>query len=215
MNLDEVWRIREEEVYPKLFGKVSRGIFSLTQDLFARCFGTVELDPLWLFFGVFEFAPTADRSSWLYVTSGCSNPYDDPYTSNESESGAGVEFTLQVSEQSDWAIDRLQTMLALDLLLRAGHFPNRGPLPLGGHISLRAPVNGVESCQIRNLILVSWEGRPGGFQLPSGSVALAGFTGVTDAELAFAKANGSHALVEKLRDAGFHPTTNPRRRSIF
>jgi hypothetical protein len=56
---------------------------------------------------------------------------------------------------------------------------------------------------------------PQEFLLPSGKVILVGFTGITDAELAFAKSNGSAALIEKLRTAGFHPITNPRRHSIL
>ena len=39
MDLEEVWRLREEEVYPKLFGPLGRGIFPLTQELFNRRFG--------------------------------------------------------------------------------------------------------------------------------------------------------------------------------
>jgi hypothetical protein len=45
VDLEEVWRIREEEVYPKLFGSVSRGIFPLTQELFSRRFGQQDVDP--------------------------------------------------------------------------------------------------------------------------------------------------------------------------
>ncbi len=217
MDLEEVWRIREEDIYPRLFGPVSRGIFPLSQELFSRRFGQVDVDPRWLFLGVFEFAPTPERSSWLYVTSGHSNPWDgDPHDyREENESGAGVEFIFAASEQGDWAIQTLQAMLAFDLLLGAGQLGNGGPLSLHARIPLRAPINGDESCQIRNLVLVEPENGPTEFQLPSGKVILASFTGITDAELAFAKSNGSAALIEKLRAAGFHPTTNPRRHSIL
>jgi hypothetical protein len=77
MDLERVWQIREEEIYPTLFGPVSRGIFPLSQQLFAERFRQSDVDPRWLFCGVFEFAPTADRQSWLYVTSGYSNPWDE------------------------------------------------------------------------------------------------------------------------------------------
>jgi hypothetical protein len=80
---------------------------------------------------------------------------------------------------------------------------------------LRAPINGEPDCQIRNLILVEREDGVQEFSLPSGEVILVGFTGITDTELAFAKANGSPALIEKLREAGFHPTTSPHRQSLF
>jgi hypothetical protein len=217
MDLEEVWRIREGDVYPKLFGPISRGIFPLTQNLFAQRFGQDDVDARWLSLGVFEFAPTADRASWLYVTSGHSNPRNENPTDyrEENESGAGVEFVLAVSEQGDWAIQTLQAMLALDLLLGAGQLGTGQPLSLHARIPLRAPINGDQTCQIRNLVVVEREDGPGEFVLPSGKVILAGFTGTTDTELAFAKANGSAALIERLRAAGFHPTTNPHRQSIL
>ena len=216
MDLERVWKIREEEVYPALFGPVSRGIFPLTQQLFAERFGQNDIDPRRLFHGVFEFAPTSNRSSWLYVTSGYSNPWEqdgadyDP----EGESGAGVEFTFAVSEQGDWAIQTLQHMLAFDLLLGAGRYARADRFSLHDRIPLRAPLNGQPDCQLRNLILVEIEDGPQAFSLPSGEVILVGFTGMTDAELAFAKAQGSPALIEKLRFAGYHPVTNPNRKSL-
>jgi hypothetical protein len=217
VDLEEVWRIREEDIYPKLFGPVSRGIFPLTQELFSRRFGPVEVDPRWLFLGVFEFAPTADRPSWLYVTSGYSNPWDDDPQDyrQENESGAGVEFTFAVSEQGDWAIQTLQAMLTFSLLLDAGRFPKGRQLTLHDRIPLHAPINGNQTCQIRNLVMTEREDGPQEFLLPSGKVILVGFTGITDAELIFAKSDGSAALIERLRTAGFHPTTDPRRRSVL
>lgn len=141
MDLEGVWELREEEIYPSLFGPVSRGIFPLTQEFFARRFGQTDIDPRWLFLGVFEFAPTPDRDSWLYVTSGYSNPWEqepDDYDP-DGESGSGVEFTFAVAEQGDWAIEALQAMLAFDLLLGAGRFPNGDRFSLHDRIPLRAP----------------------------------------------------------------------------
>jgi len=215
MDLEEVWRIREEEVYPSLFGPVSRGIFPLSQDLFSQRFGQNDIDPRWLFMGVFEFAPHGDRNHWLYVTSGYSNPWDDEEFDPTGESGAGVEFTFAVSEQGDWAIQTLQSMLAFDLLLGAGRFPNGNRFCLHDRIPLRSPVNGDPECQIRNLVLVEREGGPQEFLLPSGEVIVVGFTGITDAELSFAKLHGSEPLLERLRAAGHHPITNPHRNSIL
>jgi hypothetical protein len=216
MDLEGVWKVREEEVYPRLFGSVNRGIFPLSQALFLERFSQSDIDPRWLFLGVFEFAPTPSRPSWLYVTSGYSNPWDDDpseYDPN-GESGAGVEFTFAVSEQGDWAIQTLQNMMAFDLLLGAGRYPGRDRLSLHDRIPLRAPVNGAADCEIRNLVLVEREDGPQDFRLPSGEVILVGFTGITDAELDFAKARGSDALLDQLRSAGYHPVTNPNRKSL-
>jgi hypothetical protein len=217
MDLEEVWRLREEEVYPALFGPLGRGIFPLTQELFGRRFGQTDVDPRWLFLGVLEFPPTPDRTSWLYVTSGYSNPWDEEPDAYDptGESGAGVEFTFAISEQGDWAVETLQAVLAFDLLLGVGRFPNRQRLSLHDRIPLRGPLNGKPDCEIRNLVLVEREDGPQEFSLPSGEVILVGFTGMTDAELAFAKSNGSSALIDKLRAAGHHPVTNPHRRSLL
>jgi hypothetical protein len=77
MDLEELWRLREEGVYPTLSGPVGRGIFPRTQELFSKRFGQRNVDPRWLFFGVFEFAPTPKRCSRLYVSSGYSNPWNE------------------------------------------------------------------------------------------------------------------------------------------
>ena len=217
MDLEGVWKLREEQIYPSLFGPMTRGIFPLTQELFERRFGQSNVDPRWLFIGVLEFAPTADRASWLYVTSGYSNPWNqDPAEYDpDGESGMGVEFTFAVTEQGDWAIETLQAMLAFDVLLGVGRFPGMDRLSLHSRIPLRGPLNGQPDCQIRNLVLVEREDGAQEFSLPSGGVILVGFTGITDSELAFAKANGSGALIERLRVAGYHPTTDPHRRSIM
>jgi len=217
VDLEAVWKIREEETYPALFGSLSRGIFPLTQELFTNQFIQTDIDPRWLFYGVFEFAPTTERPSWLYVTSGYSNPWDqDPVEYDPAgESGAGVEFTFSVSEQGDWAIQTLQRMLAFDLLLGAGRFPGGDRMSLHDRIPLRAPINGQPNCQVRNLMLVEREDGPQEFTLPSGEVILVGFTGITDAELAFAKEHGSPALIEKLRAASCHPVTDPKRNSLL
>lgn len=217
MDLEDVWDLREESIYPSLFGPVGRGIFPLTQDLFLNRFGQSDVDPRWLFLGVLEFPPTPDRPSWLYVTSGYSNPWDDdPEDYNpDGESGAGVEFTFAVTEQGDWAIETLQAMLAFDLLLSVGRFPNKERLSLHDRIPLRAPLNGRPDCEIRNLVLVEREDGPQEFALPSGEVILVGFTGITDPELAFAKISGSAALIDRLRAEGHHPITDPHRRSII
>jgi len=216
MDLEEVWRIREEEVYPALFGPRVRGIFPLQMQMFTGQFGQSEVDPRWLHYGVFEFAPTDTRHSWLYVTSGHSNPWEqspeefDP----DGESGAGVEFTLATTEAGDWAIRTLQSMLGFDILLGAGRFPGKGYLGLNDRIPLRGPLNGDPACVLRNLVITEPEGIPAEFRLPSGKVLLAGFAAISDEELNDAKQSGSSRLIDRLRVAGFHPVNDPHRRSL-
>ena len=219
MDLEEIWRIREKDVYPKLFGPNGRGIFTLNGELFTETFRQTKIDPLWLFYGVYEFAPTEDRPSWLYVTSGHSNPWewDEEAESAgpDSESGAGIEFLFATTQQGNWAISYLQNMLAYDLLLSADRFPGGAPIVVGDRIPLNAPINSNADCTLRNAIVSTTDALPSGFTLPSGKVVFLTFTGVTDAEIGFARANSTQALVENLEAAGAHPVTDPTRVSIF
>ena len=85
-SLEGVWEHREEVVYPQIFGPLSRGTFALTPKQFAGPFCCTEIDPRWLHYGVLEYGPTSARSSWIYVTSGASNPWEqdpDEYSSAE------------------------------------------------------------------------------------------------------------------------------------
>ena len=103
MDLETVWAHREDVVFPEIFGGQSRGIFPLSQNSF-QPFPNAQIDPRWLHYGVFEFAPTETRKNWLYVTSGHSNPWDlspDEYRP-EAISGAGVEFSIETQEKGDW-----------------------------------------------------------------------------------------------------------------
>jgi hypothetical protein len=215
MDLEEVWQIREGEIYPSLFGSQVRGIFPLSTEIFTERFGQSAVDPTWTFYGVFEFAPTETRHSWLYVTSGHSNPWDQSPEEfdAEGESGAGVEFTLATTEPGEWPIRALQSMLALDLLFRTGQLPGREYLALHDRIPLKAPINGDSACVLRNLVLTEPEGIPAEFQLPSGKVLLTGFTAVSDGELEELRQGGID-LIDRLRAAGFHPVNDPHRRSL-
>ncbi|MGE0740032.1 MAG: suppressor of fused domain protein [Hyphomonadaceae bacterium] len=216
MDLEEVWRIREEERYPALFGAVCHGIFPLTRELFEGQFKQSDIDPKWLHYGVFEFEPTPSRPSWLYVTSGHSNPWHEaPSEYRETnESGVGAEFTFATSQRGDWAIRTLQSMLAFDILLWADRFQGKPPLSLHDKIPLRAPINGDPSCVLRNLIVTEPEGIADEFTLPSGKVLLVGFTAVSDAELTEARTKGSGHMIDQLRTAGFHPINDPARKSL-
>ena len=219
MDLEEIWCIREEDVYPTLFGPNSRGIFPLSAELFSARFRQQEIDPRWLFYGIIEFGPTEARPCWLYATSGHSNPWDwdDGVRQDEvdTSSGAGVEFLFASTRQGDWAITYLQNMLAFDILLSAGRFQGRGPLGVGDRIPLRAPISGKADCVLRNAIVSHPETFPSGFALPSGRVDFLTFTGVTDDEISFAKANGTPDLIERLLAAGAYPITDPTRRSVI
>jgi hypothetical protein len=74
--LEQVWMHREEVIYPDLFGAKSNDIFVVEAEMFQNTFQQSAIDPRWLFYGVFEFEPTSQRNTWLYITSVASNPWE-------------------------------------------------------------------------------------------------------------------------------------------
>ena len=216
MDLEEVWRIREEEIYPNLFGQQSCGIFPLGLALFTDRFQQEKVDPRWLYYGVIEFSPTPSRASWLYATSGHSNPWETEPVDYDitKQSGAGVEFTLETVEKAEWAISILQSLLAFDILLNAGRYPNKDVLQLYDRIPIKAPLNGNPNCLLRNLIVTKSGHFKDKFILPSGIVQLLSFTAISDCELTYAKEYGTENIINQLHELGFHPANDPFRRSI-
>ncbi len=215
MDLEEVWRIREEEVYPRLFGPVSRGIFTLDQSVFER-FGEVQVDPRWHTYGVFEYGPHGGRESWVYVTSAHSNPWEvepqdyDP----EGDSGAGIEFVLETEAQGDWAIVLLRNMLAFDLVLASGQMGNRPTLGLHDRVPIRAPLDGRDETTLTSLMIIRPTGFEAEFSLPSGRGGFMEFVGITEDEASFARAEGGGSLIERLEAAGAAPVTRLARASV-
>ena len=215
MDLTHINEARELKIYPQLFGKQKRPIFDMLPEVFAA-YGDHEIDPRWLSHGVMEFEPNDDRPTWLYVTTGYSNPWGqssddwDP----DGESGAGVEFILETNEQTNWPVTRLQSLLAFDMLAAAGMLgEDSEPLAFHDIMPLNYPVDGSEDGQIKTMVLVAPEVAEG-FQLPSGNVALAQFVGLSDAERDFAAEFGLEHLTDKLRGAGHWPRTVPDRESV-
>jgi hypothetical protein len=213
--LERVWTHREEAVYPRLFGDRHRGIFVLTAELFADIFRQDAIDPRWLTHGVHEYGPTASRASWIYVTSGTSNPWElspEEYAASE-RSGIGIELVFEVAAQGDWAIVALQRLLAFALLLAHGRFGDRPPLTVGHRVPLGGPIDLGESA-IRDVLMARPTHYDVSFELESGRVDLLHVVGLTDAELAFAESDGNDALLARLVERGAFPITDPRRHSV-
>ncbi|WP_435008662.1 suppressor of fused domain protein [Tundrisphaera lichenicola] len=207
------WADREENIYPERFGSDQRGIFTLSHDIFLETFQQPSFDPRWLFYGVFEYSPTATRSSWLYVTSGMSNAWEDDEPRADGPSGFGCEFVLETVEQGDWAILRLQHLMAFQILLAHGRYPGRDPIEPYDRIPLRASIT-PESSELRWLILALPVSFDPNFRLSSGWVELYQVFGATEEESAYAREHGGDDLVRLLTQAGEYPVTNPRRKSV-
>jgi hypothetical protein len=208
-----VWADREENVYPRLFGSNPGQIFVLEPAMFLETFQQQTFDPRWLHYGVFQFPPTPARTSWLYVTSGMSNPWENDEPVRDGPSGFGCEFVFETTEHGNWAIVRLQQLMAFQILIAHGKYPGRELLSPYDRIPLRGPIT-PEPSQLQWLIL----GRPAGFdrefELESGWVELYQVFGATEEETAFARESGGDTLVERLTCEGAFPVTDPRRKSF-
>ena len=209
---EAAWADREERVYPHLFGPDPHGIFLLTPAIFLEVFQQPSFDPRWLHYGVFEFPPTPIRPSWLFVTSGMSNAWEDDEPNPDEPSGFGCEFVFETTNQGDWAIVRLQHLMAFQILLEHGRYPGREPITPYDRVPLRAPIT-PEPSDLRWLILappVTFESR---FTLATGWVELFEAFGATDDEAAYARQHGGDKLVEILSGVGGFPITDPERKS--
>ncbi|MEE3719459.1 suppressor of fused domain protein [Tumidithrix elongata RA019] len=140
--LEESWVEREEIQYKKIFGLIGKGIYPLSFELFENQFGTESVDPTWLHYGVFVYPPTEKRNSWVYVTSGMSNPWGAEEKMDFS--GLGVEFLMETLEEISWGISVLQSLMAYNILLSVGRFGDRELLNYGDRVPLaiQPPIQG-------------------------------------------------------------------------
>lgn len=204
--LDDAWAQREDEIYPALFGDMGEGIYPLSSELFEEQFNCLEIDSRWLSHGVFRCPPNAARATWLYVTSGMSNPWESEGPGEYS--GLGMELVLETREDAPWAIPLLQSLLAFNLLLAAGKFGDKSILGHGDRIPQPIAPN------IAGFILWSPSHFAEEFDLVSGHVELIQAIGITAAELEYAKAHGSAALCARLDAAGASPLSDADRPDI-
>lgn len=204
--LEDAWEEREEKVYKTLFGDIGKGIHPLDSNLFIKNFNSESVDPRWLTYGVFKSAPNKNRDSWLYVSSGMSNPWeaDTP----EEYSGLGVELIFETEEEADWAILAVQNLVAFNILLSVGMYGDKPLIEYGDRIPCAIEPN------ISNVMLVEPIEFPKTIKLISGKVDFLQLVGITSSELAFAKESGSSELAEILISKGISYVTNPRRQSV-
>lgn len=211
---EAIWEDREEHQYPRIFGS-GRGdsILALTPAAFAP-FGVTDCDPRWLHHGIFEFPPTPARPSWAYVSSGLSNPWDDETFRRDGDSGLGMEFVIETPRQAAWAIEALSRVVAFQLLTAAGHYGDRPLVDAWDRFPPRAPLDGSRDSAIDAFFVVPAQGLPARVALASGGFDLLHIIGITADEHAYAKREGSQALLARLREAGIGVITDPARRSV-
>ena len=216
-SFEDVWKHREEDVYPSLFGQASsRGIFVPSIDLFTDTFRQTEVDPRWLHHGVLEFGPSMQRGTWLYVTSGTSNAWEqDPEDYDPDDySGIGTELVLEVPSQSDWAVDCLSRLLAYNVLLAHGRFGDAQPLDYGARVPIGGPINGDPASLVRFVVISEPSSFSPTFQLASGRVDFLQVVGITEAERDLARSEGTATLIDRLKTHAHFPLTDPSRASV-
>lgn len=214
-SLEEVWAHREKTVYPKLFGMPSRGIFPLDAEIFDRVFDVQDVDPRWLHLGVMEFQPTPARTSWLYVTSGASNPWETKPQDYRPDdySWLGMEFVIEVPAQADWPIYVLHRLLAYQLLVSHGHFGDFEPVSYGDRVPGGGSIDSAGS-KLTFLAIAKPMHYESTVQLDSGLFDFLHVVGITEQERDYAKANSTEDLIEKLKMHGAYPVTDSKRTGL-
>ncbi len=204
--LEEAWEQREEDIYLALFGKNEYGIYPLDAEVFEKQFDVHDIDPRWLHYGVMKFAPNEQRESWVYVTSGMSNPW----LSNtiEKKSGLGSEFLLEYDEESDLPILLLQNLMAYNILLSIGHFEGKFLLEIGDRVALKIEPN------LSYALMAKPQNFPETIKLVSGDVDLIQVLGITKKEWKYAKEHSSQHLVTLMIKKQCPFLLNPYRNSI-
>lgn len=203
--LEDAWEEREEVVYPEVFGDTGPGIYPLSNDVFEQL-DAQSVDPRWLTHGVFQSPPNDTRNTWVYVTSGTSNPWesDEP----QEYSGFGVEFVLETEQASTWAINVLHTLMAYNLMLASGQMGEPGLLDYGDRIPFAL------SDDIAAMVIAPPFQLPENIDIKSGRVDFLQIVGVTEAELTHAQETSSEALIEMLIEETCGLITAKQRKSV-
>ena len=203
--LEDAWEEREEVVYPEVFGDTGPGIYPLSNDVFEQL-DAQSVDPRWLTHGVFQSPPNDTRNTWVYVTSGMSNPWesDEP----QDYSGFGVEFVLETEQASTWAINVLLTLMAYNLMLASGQMGEPGLLDYGDRIPFAL------SDDIAAMVIAPTFQLPENIDIKSGRVDFLQIVGVTEAELTHAQETSSEALIEMLIEETGGLITAKQRKSV-
>ena len=210
--LEKAWEEREEKIYKNLFGDLGLGIYPLDFDIFIKRFNQETCDPTWLHYGVFKSPPNSSRATWLYVSSGMSNPWETDKL--EEYSGFGTEFILETNEEADWAIDLVRNLVAYNILLSCGEMGDFPMLDYGHRIPFSITRTDDNEPTITHIMLVEPRHYQKSFKLISGKVDFLHIIGITPSELKFAKENSSLKLLEDLVKTGIYPVTDRNRQSI-
>jgi hypothetical protein len=211
---ESVWADREDRVYRDTFGAVGDGVFTAGASAYER-FGK-QPHPGWLNHGVFACPPSAARASWLYVTSGLSNPWnlDAPGRDPSGFSGLGFELVVESTQSADWAVPLLHNLMAYELLVAVGSYEGAELLEYGNRVPLNGSITPAFESAIRWLLVEVPRHYAATFELASGRVDFFHLVGATDAEIELARQTDQDVLVALLEKGGAWPRTDADRKSL-
>lgn len=211
---EAVWSDREDRAYKQLFHDLGEGVYTAGPSAYQR-YGK-QPHPGWLNHGVFACPPTAARRSWLYVTSGLSNPWnlDQPGQDPSGFSGLGFELVVESAQPATWAVPLLHNLMAYELLVAVGTYADQDLLEYGNRVPLGGSITPEFDSAIRWLLVEPPKHYPASFELASGRVDLFHLVGATDAEVELARQTDQDALVALLQKGGAWPLTDAKRASL-
>ena len=211
-----IWATREEKVYPSYFGEKPTQIYNLSEEVFTIGYNMEAYDPSWLSNIVIEYPPTEKRKSWLYVTSGLSNPVgQEPENINPADySGMGFEMIIETIEKCFWPVQILHRMMAYQILVSTTHI--EGNL-LDYHVVIPFGEGITEESKICSFVIVEPEEErnyPLGFDLASGVVDFFVLFGITQEEADSLPEDGESEIVYQFLAQTEYPITNALRNTI-
>ena len=213
-QFERIWAYREATLYPTFFGPLLPTIAPLSDGIFSGTFGQETYDFRWTFCGVMIAPPTETRRSWLYVSSGLSNAWDDEVFTPEGSSGLGCELVFETTERADWAVRLVQYMMVNRILLRSGGFGPNPPMEYNHWIPLGASIKpGIDS-QLRYLTTFRHEGYLVPIKLESGTAYFLALVGISKTEENYGRRHGAKKLLALLKQANAFPVTDPERQSV-
>ena len=211
---EAVWSDREDRIYRALFGDLGEGVYPAGPGVYERF--QKEPHPGWENHGVFACPPNDERATWLYVTSGLSNPWnlERPGRDASGFSGLGFELAIETPDAADWAVTLLHNLMAYELLVAVGSYEGAELLEYGNRVPLNGSITPGFDSKIRWLLVEQPKHYASAFELASGRVDVFHLVGATDAEVELARQTDQDAVVALLQKAGVYPRTDAARPSM-
>lgn len=207
---------RELNRYPGFFGETQSEFYTFPEHLISKeSLDLLEETGVSLNL-VIEYAPNEKRNSWLYVTSGLTNPSgEEPQNIDPNDySGIGFEMIIETNEKSLWPVNVLHMMMFSQILISSGMV--EGDLLEYNDIF---PINEsvIKNSDIRSFVAIAPDQRnsyPMGFDLSTGKVDFFPLFGITASEEKLILDDKLKINLTELFEKAGYPIVNPIRKGI-